>query len=85
MCALWCCLNCSLSKQNKYSQEELALMKSQDVKYLSMKEKTEKQVRVCVYVLYSVPVCARACLCVRMYSKVVCIKHHRLAHLFAVA
>ena len=35
----------SLTKQNKYKQEELQLMKTQDVKYLAMKERTEAEVR----------------------------------------
>ena len=35
-----------LTKPNKYSQDELRLMKTQDVKYLVMKERTEAEVRV---------------------------------------
>ena len=34
-----------LTKPNKYSQDELRLMKTQDVKYLVMKERTEAEVR----------------------------------------
>ena len=32
-----------LTKQNKYSQEELRLMKTQDVKYLVLKERSEAE------------------------------------------
>lgn len=39
---LLCC--CSLNKPNKYTAEELALMKSQDIKYLTMKERVEAEV-----------------------------------------
>jgi hypothetical protein len=31
--------------QNKYSQEELQLMKTQDVKYLALKERVDAEVR----------------------------------------
>ena len=36
---------CSTSEPNKYSQEELALMRTQDVKYVAMKERVEAEVR----------------------------------------
>lgn len=48
------CTACSITEANKYSQEELRFMKSQDASYLALKAQTETKV------------CLLSCNCLQM-------------------
>ena len=50
-CSLYSALFCSITDANKYTQEELRFMKSQDASYMALRAQTEMKVQQLVALL----------------------------------